>query len=222
VDSKLIVTPSFKSIALNEKPISTTHVRDNDEHIDFKDIRLYFQTFRKQNINFIEILFTKYYIINPMYLTLWNWVIKARENIARYSPYTALKSMQGVAKEKYFAMEHRYPSKIDIIDKWGYDPKQLHHLLRIEYFINSYLQDLSYEKCLKPEEEKSKYLLEVKKGLYTLDEARKVADISISNIDNVCKEYFANHEIKVLNSVDVLLDSIQYEIMKESVLKELN
>ena len=40
VDTKLITTPSFKNIALNRKPVSTTHVRANEEHIDF--LRTYF------------------------------------------------------------------------------------------------------------------------------------------------------------------------------------
>jgi hypothetical protein len=34
VDTKLIVVPSFKDICLNRKPVSTTHVRANDEHTD--------------------------------------------------------------------------------------------------------------------------------------------------------------------------------------------
>ena len=67
VDTKLIVTPTFEDIAMNRKAISTTHIRANDEHIDFKDIRLMFQTFRKQNLNFLEILFTDFKIVNPLY-----------------------------------------------------------------------------------------------------------------------------------------------------------
>ena len=47
VDTKLLVVPSFKDICLNAKPISTTHIRANDEHTDWKDIRLYMETFRK-------------------------------------------------------------------------------------------------------------------------------------------------------------------------------
>ena len=47
IDTKLIVCPTFKEIAFNKKPISTTHVMENNEHIDFKDIRLYINEFRK-------------------------------------------------------------------------------------------------------------------------------------------------------------------------------
>ena len=67
VDTKLIVVPTFEEIAFNHKAHSTTHVRENDEHIDFKDIRLMLGTFRKQNLNFLEILFTPYKILNPKY-----------------------------------------------------------------------------------------------------------------------------------------------------------
>ena len=34
VDTKLIILPSFKDIALSAKPVSTTHIRANDEHTD--------------------------------------------------------------------------------------------------------------------------------------------------------------------------------------------
>ena len=32
IDTKLIVTPTFKDIAFNRSPVSTTHVRANEEH----------------------------------------------------------------------------------------------------------------------------------------------------------------------------------------------
>ena len=44
VDTKCILVPTFNDIALNKKPISTTHVLDNNEHLDLKDIRLYIET----------------------------------------------------------------------------------------------------------------------------------------------------------------------------------
>ena len=129
IDTKLIVVPSFKSIALAKQPVSTTHVRANNEHTDWKDIRLYIETFRKQNLNFLEILFTDYKMLNKDYEGFWKILECNREGIARMNPYRAVKSMQGIAKEKYHAMEHRYPAKADIIDAYGYDGKQVHHLL---------------------------------------------------------------------------------------------
>ena len=139
VDTKLIVVPSFRDIALAKKPVSTTHIRANDEHTDWKDIRLYMETFRKQNLNFLEILFTPYFVINDLYFAEWMRLVEAREEIARMNPYRAVKSMQGIAKEKYYAMEHRYPAKAEIIDKYGYDPKQVSHLVRVRDYLDRYV-----------------------------------------------------------------------------------
>ena len=67
VDTKAIILPSFKDIVYNRQPVSKTIVLENDEHIDVKDIRVMFENFKKQNINFLEILFTDFYVINEEY-----------------------------------------------------------------------------------------------------------------------------------------------------------
>ena len=219
VDTKLIVTPTFEDIAMNKKAVSTTHIRDNEEHIDFKDIRLYIQTFRKQNLNFLEILFTKYAILNPMYESEWNRLVDARESIAHYAPVQAIKAMKGVAMEKYHAMEHHYPARMEWINKFGYDPKQLHHLLRVEDYIERYIQGESYASCLYPRF--SGYLKDVKVGRHSLETARSLADSAIENINNMCNEYLLTCSTDVDQEVDVLLDDVQYNIMKIAIKKEI-
>ena len=133
VDTKAIVLPSLKDIVLNKKLVSTTEILENDEHCDVKDIRLMFQNFKKQNINFLEILFTPYVYIKEDYLEEFNLLRAAAEDIARYDELVAVKAMAGMALEKYKAMEHPYPTLIDKIEKYGYDAKQLHHIVRMLY-----------------------------------------------------------------------------------------
>ena len=224
IDTKLIVVPTFEEIAFNKKPHSTTHVRENNEHIDFKDIRLYIETFRKQNLNFLEILFTPYKIVNPQYAAWWNRLIEAREDITHYDIHRAIKSMKGIALEKYHAMEHRYPTKVDIIDKYGYDSKQLHHLLRVEEYLENYINGASYEDCLTPSPESASLLSTIKKdnGYFSLADAQYNALMSIKHIEALC-EYGLNkfpegHDEKV----DEMLNKVQYEIMKIAIEKEFN
>lgn len=219
VDTKLIVTPTFKDIAMNYKAVSTTHIRENDEHIDFKDIRLYIQTFRKQNLNFLEILFTNYAIINPMYAEQWNRLVESREEIAHYNPIQAIKSMRGIAKEKYFAMEHHYPSRMEWINKFGYDPKQFHHLWRVEEYIERYINGESYEDCLLSKQ--PEVLQSAKIGNWTLGDARWIAKNSIDRIDQMCDEFLKNCSTEVNAEVDVLLDNVQYKIMEIAIKKEI-
>lgn len=223
IDTKLIVVPTFEDIAFNKKPISTTHVRENNEHIDLKDIRLYIETFRKQNLNFLEILFTPYRIVNPQYAKWWNMLIQHKEDIAHYDIHRAIKSMKGIAMEKFHAMEHKYPSKIDIIERYGYDSKQLHHLLRVEEYLERYINGVSYEQCLIPDEETAKRLRNIKEdnGFLNLADARIAADVAILHVEAMCDKALENYEGGPNPEVDKILNEVQYEIMKFAIALEL-
>jgi hypothetical protein len=222
VDTKLIVVPTFKDIALNRKPVSTTHIRANDEHIDFKDIRLYMETFRKQNLNFLEILFTPYYCANLDYWKEWSRLVDARERIARMNPFRAVKSMKGIALEKYHAMEHEYPSKLDVLAKYHYDPKQLHHLVRVDNYLTRYINGESYEKCLIPEDSMKAFLLTIKKGGWDLESARELAKQSLAHVEKIANEFCAWEEDREDEEMRDLLEDVSYNIMKIAVEKELN
>lgn len=220
VDTKLIVTPTFKDIAMNRKPVSTTHIRTNEEHIDFKDIRLYIQTFRKQNLNFLEILYTDFAIVNPIYEKQWNRLVESREAITHFNPYRSVQSMKGIALEKYHAMEHEYPSKIEVLKKYGYDPKQLHHLVRVEDYLGRYINGESYESCLDPGPMKQE-LIEIKMGKYSLADARSIADKAKAHVEEMAEYAYSIYPNEEDPEVNELLDDVQYKIMRIAVKGEL-
>ena len=224
IDTKLIVVPTWEDICFNRKPVSTTHIRANDEHIDLKDIRLMFQTFRKQNLNFMEILFTKYKIVNPMYEEYWAELVEYNEKIAMYDPCGAVKTMKGIAMEKYHAMEHRYPAKAEIIDAWGYDPKQLHHLLRVREYLERYINGEKYADCLVSKEtiylKKVKYANPTVKPFYSLEVARKLGKATLDKIVDIA-DNFIERELPKDEQVDVILDRVQEKIMRDAIMAEL-
>ena len=232
IDTKLIVLPTFEDLAFNRQPISTTHIRENNEHIDFKDLRLMFQTFRKHNLNFIEILFTPYCILNPTYEDLWEQIIRDRETIAHSNPVAAIKSMRGIALEKYHAMEHRYPSKVDIIDKYGYDPKQLHHLIRVGNFLNAFIDGESYINSMTVDGETAEYLKNIKinpeKLGIDLDKARDIANKTLIDIETKCTNYlekikdFNPKTSHLCNLTEHILDSVQFFCMRTAIEIELD
>lgn len=216
VDTKLIVVPSFKDVAMNKAPISTTHIRSNNEHIDFKDIRLYLQTFRKQNINFLEILFTEYYVTNLMYFDEWERLVEAREEIARYNEKRAIQTMYGMSIEKYKQLERDTPSHKEELIKYGYSAKELHHLLRLEEFMYRYIHDVKYEECLKTE--MPEFLVSVKLGTLSLEDARDTAKRSLAHITQMTDGFPHTEPNK---EVEDLLDDVQYNIMKMAISNEL-
>lgn len=220
VDSKLIVLPSFKDIAMNKPPISTTNVRENNEHIDFKDIRLYMKEFRKQNINFMEILFTPWYRLHMDYGYEWMRLVDNRERIVRINPVKAVKATYGMALEKYNALEHKYPSRMKVINKYKYDPKQLSHLLRLYDFLKKYIAGKPYGECINVDS--PQYLIDVKQGLYDLEEARSVADETVIKIQEVVDHYLPIiEELGVDEEMEELLDDVQYQIMRQAIKAEL-
>lgn len=221
IDTKLIVVPSIDDIIFNKPPISTTHVRDNNEHIDFKDFRLYRKCFEKQNLNFLEILFTEFKIVNPQYEKMWNVLIEHREEIARYNEFQAIKSMKGIAMEKYHAMKHPYPSKLALIEEHGYDGKQVHHLIRVEDYIDRYIRGHSYESCLKPSHGKIPRMMEYKRQEIPLDIAEIEAKAAIDHVIEMADAFAATVENVGKPEVDAVLNDVQRNIMKFAIATEL-
>jgi len=219
IDTKLILTPTFKDIVMNRQPISTTHVRADNSHTDWKDIRLMLQTFRKCNLNFLEILFSPYCIMNPLYEKEWNKLIQNNELIANYDPCKAIKTMRGLARRKYEQMEHESPSHHDDIEKFGYSPKEFHHLLRIEEYIARYISGESYADCLHTN--KATFLSKVKLEPFNLDTARAIANNAMHHVDRMYDDFIAENNIGVNQDVDKLLDDVQYNIMKIAIKKEI-
>ena len=219
VDTKAIILPSFSDFAFAAEPRSWTHIRENDEHIELKDLRSMFHIIRKQNINFVEILFTNYFYVNPDYAKEWKRLLQIRERIARYNPWLAIKTMQGHAHEKLSKMQKVTPARKAAIDTFGYDPKQLHHILRLEEFMERYLNGVDYARCLFSE--KVEYLIKIKSGWFKAEDAMEIGKRSLANIDdmvNGAPKEVLNHND---DGVTTIMNEIQYDILKKVMTKEL-
>lgn len=222
VDTKLIVTPSFRDLALNAKPISTTHMRENDEHIDFKDVRLYVETFRKANPNFLEILFTNYTVINGTYADQWWRLVDAKEQIARMNPRRAVQAINGMAHTKYRGMTNPTAPKAELFAQYGYLPKELHHLVRVDHLLTKYIKGDAYAECLVPTGSMHDFLVELKTNPWPLDKAAELANMTIAHVDKITDEFCFAHADDVEDAgVKALLDDVCYNIMKISVEQEL-
>ena len=211
VDTKAVVLPSFEDFVYNRQPVSTTIVLENNEHIDVKDIRVMFDTYKKQNVNFIETLFTKFKIINSKYMDLVEPLFENREEIAHINVNQALRCMAGMSMEKLKAMEHPYPTIVDKIEKYGYDPKQLHHIFRMNDFIIKYAKGKSYEECLIPDDKE--FLIDIKKGCYSLEEARELAKSKDENTKLIKEENIISEDIINQKGIEVL-DKVKYDLLK--------
>ncbi len=212
IDTKAIVVPSLKDVVLNKKPVSTTIILESGEHIDVKDIRLMFDCYKKQNINFIETLFTDYFTINSKYFDIFYPMLENNEKIAHYNNYASVNCMCGMIMEKHKAMEHPYPTLIDKIEKYGYDPKQLHHIIRCEEFLRRYIEGVPYAECLIPSD--PQHLIDVKaKAIYTLEEARKIASECENRAKELKDRYMQETALLIDTEVETLFEDVIYKCL---------
>lgn len=95
VDTKAIYIPELAE-SMVERPKIHTYILENGEHCELIDIRSYINNLYKQNMNFVETLFTEFYYVSPKYKELWDrFFIENRERIAYYDMPKGIQSMIG-------------------------------------------------------------------------------------------------------------------------------
>ena len=223
VDTKALILPTFRDIALNKKPISTTHIMENNEHLDLKDIRVMFENFWKQNINFLEILFTKYVVINPAYLDQYFALVDMREDIAHYDVARAVNCMCGMAMEKLHALKKPYPATVADIEKYGYSPKEFHHIIRMYNFLHNYIHGMSFKECLIYHSPYSReQLMKAKLGEYSLDFAENVSAELVSDMKELKDGYLENNNPSVNTKTRSAAEDVLYHVLENKFRFDLN
>lgn len=221
VDTKAIVLPTLYDIVLNRQPVSTTVDMGDNCLCDVKDVRKMFECFKKQNINFIELLFTQYWVLNPIYKCLYRPMLDNAEIIARYNNYASINCMSGMALEKYNALTHPYPSIMDKIEKYGCDPKQLHHILRIKDFIVRYCEGEKYRTILIPKNKEE--LLDIKANYhYELEYSKSLAKSTCDWIKEYKDEYMKNNPVKINEQAENIMIKVMTDLITFSIKREVN
>ena len=170
----------------------------------------------------MEILFTPYVLLDNKFAPYWKELTSYKEDIARFNEVGAVKAMYGMAFEKYKALKYPYPTIKWKIDKWGYDGKQLHHILRIEEFIRAYIEGENFSKCLVSYPKYGKeFLLAVKKNEFSLEMAEKIANESMNIIQHMKDEFISTYSVYINNGIKTKVNDILYEIFKHYTKKEL-
>lgn len=218
VDTKAMVIPSLRDVVLNKKPVSKTISLENGEQCDVKDIRLMLEILKKQNINFLEILFSDHFFIDEEYEHEIKRLRTCREEIAHYNEFLAVRCMKGMAYEKLKAMEHPYPGVVDKIEKYGYDSKQLHHIARLREFMFRYTRREPFERCLVPSDKD--YLMSIKNSELDLEAARILAKREIHEIDKM-RERFDRKKVVVNHQVEGLFSDVLYKIFCKKFKQEI-
>lgn len=218
IDSKAIVLPHFRDFVYEKKPISYVEILPNNEHCEVKDIRVMFEMFKKENISYIELLYTPFKIINPKYYNFIWPIFSHREAIAAINTNQFLRCIVGMAGNKVKALCHPYPNLKEKIDKYGFDGKQLSHCVRLYEFITRYCQHEPVAACFVSEWRD--ILMNLKKQkmpdgsrIMTQKEAIVYCESFFEAAKSIERAHLLPHDEVNQDTID-FLDKIKYDILK--------
>lgn len=175
IDSKVLIAPTLSDIYTNKKGESVTRIFPNsEEQIVVKDVRCAFSEFKKQNINSVEILFTDYCIINPLYKETWQELINHRDTIVDYDPILTVRTTKGIAFSYYAKLYNKETQEVNC--------KAAANLLRIEYYLKKYIDQKPYIECLRPQGETLEYIKQIRQHEMGSNSIITLADSAMTNI----------------------------------------
>lgn len=224
-DFKALVFPNFMDMVLGKPQVSKTLDFEGGK-IDVKSVAKMFENYKKMNPSYIETLFTHWYVVNPDFAEDWEKVRGLAPRLAYADPMKAMKTMVGIAMEKAHALTHPYEGKLQVLEKYGYDGKQLSHELRLNLMFDKYAARMPYEEVLLPSEEDKKRLIDLKlwRPQLEVEEARRLAKLYVNELqakrDAIFDKGNLRIDTEVMDELDALLVSMLKKSFRDDVLKE--
>lgn len=202
IDVKAIIIPSLHDIIFRK--VTSTTIACEKGNIDVKDLLTFYDVIKKGNFSYIESIQTEYSIGDKYIKKLFSQ-FKVNE-----------KSMLGAMYEKRKTLTHEYPSKVEEFKKWGYDPKQHHHILRLydllsyNLIYNSNASYLTYD----DKDPRRQELIDYKRNKNNI--AKTIIEEDSDDIINQAKELIDyNYSYEVINIDDEINNYIENRIKLE-------
>jgi len=190
IDANCVFIPTFRQLRDNKPQKFTFEEGDVIAH----NIYSFAEIVSKGNPQWIEVCQTSYVI----------------GDLSMFKHYiTNPSALKGMVMEKVTAFKKLYPSRKKFVEEFGYDPKQLHHIIRL------------YD-CFKNEDPLFKYfgedrehMLDIKRGRFpgNLEEAERLRDEYISKINDIYAEKKMRYEKQSID-YDMLDEICQTELCK--------
>lgn len=197
IDAKAIILPNLHDIIFRK--VTSKTIECENGSIDVKDLITFYDVIKKGNFSYIECIDTEF-SIGDKYI---------KELFKQFRPN--LKSILGAMYEKRKALTHEYPSKKVEFEKWGFDPKQYHHIIRLydllQYGKNkSYIQYVGFDK---------QYMIEIKRNIdkLSIDYVEKKSDSIIEDAKSLIPQNYKYEVINIDNEISKYIeDNLKIEL----------
>lgn len=208
VDTKCILVPDLYHLAI--KPYETTHLHiPRANYVDFEvcecmTIQHMVANWKKQNPNFLEVMFTEFCHINPDYEPWWSEFVGGyREQIARYN-----------VKFGVLSVAHQ---AIHTIKQNPMDGKKIGNGYRLMDLLFSYDVGNDYAACLIPSEDDCVRIRNLKRG------AEEVLPHYAQTLIDFFEFYIKTYEAKEIESnkyVEHALNDFIIKLIEERIRKD--
>lgn len=146
VDTLALILPTFEELVLKQPESMVINI--DDEQCSVKDLRVYINELKKQNICRLETLVTKYYMTNVKYEEDYRWLQGMAEDICHYDEYRFGQSTRGMvhefAKQWYKSYEQWIVSSDDSVLNY----KAAYNVVRLCETMERYIRGLSFDKVI--------------------------------------------------------------------------
>lgn len=181
VDTKVWLPPTYRDLYTAAKPYSK-ELHYEGAHVEAKDYRLMVGELKKQNMNFLETIFTPYYWCSNIYKTEFEYLRHNRELVARYDINRGAHAFMG----HMYNMYNRF--------KRNENPKIVAHLMRLYDCLQRYILTDEPYKDLLFDPNSLEYLMAVRRGEFPMAKLHEMAETYMGLADNLIKE-MPQHEV---------------------------
>ena len=180
IDTKAIIVPSLDDLIFR-KPISKTVKMDVGE-CDVKDIREMFHMWKKQNVNFLEILFTDYFYVTPRYESHFKNISALKGRIIRYDEKHAVDCILGLFNRE---LKRLFREDDPDVIRYGYRRKSYCNVLRLCDAMERYtMGESDYKRIISTPEHK-----QYKTRVLPIEMVKRNVEVITRNIEQMHDEF---------------------------------
>jgi hypothetical protein len=207
VDTKCILLPDLYHLAI--RPYETKHLHipreegQDPEVCECMTLQHMVANWKKQNPNFLEIMFTHFYVLNPEYEDIWwDYIDNHREDIVRYDV------RQGIMSVAHQAL--------NTIKQGPFDGKKIGNGYRLMHLLCMYEAGEPYRECLVPVPD-CEMIKDLKAGRLSVQALE--AEILISFFKGMIDKY-EERESGVNRALDRSLENFIMDMIRRRIMNE--
>lgn len=215
IDSRCIYIPNKDQLygTTSEEEL----VLPNGEQITFIDIRLFNHGLKIRSLYYLELLYSKWYIIpNEQYQNFWEQYRALPNDLVSSNKPAAAKSLWFYTdKKKDFLFDNFFPEHFEECVKRGYSNKAFYHIVRYHLLFQLLDSNEPFEKCMS--EELNQQALFAKNGTMPAPEVHWLMVSLLPAVENLWHKIEISYPMQVeqCKKVEGILDTLQAQLMQE-------